>query len=318
MAIGGNGVDLFFVISGFCMYYFYAAKRNFSYHDFYRFLVKRWVRLSPAFYASTIVYTVVEKYIYHYKVNSINNFLHSVFYLNYIGEQYYTASHFWTLSVEWQFYFIIPLLLIYQNKFGFKNTFSIIFGTIIIIALICIFSLISQVDPLTNTILFRSVEFGCGILAARALIKNIFLKYRVIWLISFVFLIYAGRILISKQVLALSYYYNMFKLLGFTLMGGGFAGVLYLSITSVKWLNLILGNRLFKTMGRISYSFYLFHALIFPIIASYLMQFMPLSKGIIAPVITTCISTIVLYPIAKLSYYLLEKPFLSIGNLTTK
>src|ERR1700753_1334175 len=56
MAIGGNGVDLFFVISGFCMYYFYASKADFSYHDFWRFLVKRWVRLSPAFYTATVLY----------------------------------------------------------------------------------------------------------------------------------------------------------------------------------------------------------------------------------------------------------------------
>ena len=82
LAIGQNGVDLFFVISGFCMYYFYAIKSAFSYRDFYRFLVKRWVRLSPAFYVATIIYLLVWKFIYHVQINSVANFLHSVFYLN--------------------------------------------------------------------------------------------------------------------------------------------------------------------------------------------------------------------------------------------
>ena len=50
--------------------------------------------------------------------------------LNYIGRQYNTARHFWTLTVEWQFYFIIPFLLIYQNKIGFKKSFILIFGAV--------------------------------------------------------------------------------------------------------------------------------------------------------------------------------------------
>jgi peptidoglycan/LPS O-acetylase OafA/YrhL len=319
LAIGGNGVDLFFVISGFCMYYFYASKSDFSYHDFYRFLIKRWVRLSPAFYAATIIYILVGIFIYHQPINGVLNFLHSVFYLNYIFGQYNTASHFWTLSVEWQFYFIIPFLLIYQNKIGFKKSFFIIFGSVFIAAAVFVFIAKGRFDLLTDTILFRAVEFGCGAIAARLLIKNnTFFKRRILWLITFVIIVYMGRTLISKQMLDLSInYYNLFKLFGFTLMGAGFAGILYLSVTSVKWLNLILGNGVFKTMGRISYSFYLLHVLVYPVIAGYVIAFMPHTKGILAPVVTTCISAIILYPLSLLSYRILEKPFLSIGNLTT-
>ena len=320
LAVGGNGVDLFFVISGFCMYYFYASKSDFSYHDFYRFLVKRWVRLSPAFYVTTIIYILVGKYIYHQKIDGLNNFLHSVFYLNAIFGRYVTAAHFWTLSVEWQFYFLIPLLLIYQNRIGFKKTFIIIFSLITFAALSTIFILKDQSDQFTLTLLFHGIEFGCGVIAARLLIKNnSFFKNRILWLALFIVITYLGRVLISKQVLnQLATYYNLFKLLGFTFMGLGFAGILYLAVTSVKWLDVILGNKVCKTMGRISYSFYLLHPLIYPAIGAYTVQFLPLLKGIAAPVFTTVISALILYPISLLSYNILEKPFLSIGNLTTK
>ena len=320
LAIGVNGVELFFVISGFCMYYFYANKSGFSYHDFYRFLIKRWVRLSPAFYVVTIIYIVVNKYVHHYNVNAFYSFLHSVFYLNYFLGRYYTASHFWTLTVEWQFYVIIPFVLIYQNRIGFKNTFFIIFGIIFSAAIISVFILKNTNDNFTGTIIFRGIEFGCGVIAARLVMKNnTWFKNRVLWLIAFIVIVYSGRVLVSKPILNLSfYYYNLFKLLGFTFMGIGFAGILYLSITSVKWLNLILGNRLFKTMGRISYSFYLLHALVFPVVAGFVMHYAPLFKGIAAPVVSTLISAVVLYPLSLLSYRLLEKPFLSVGNLTTK
>jgi peptidoglycan/LPS O-acetylase OafA/YrhL len=320
MAIGVNGVELFFVISGFCMYYFYATKAEFSYHDFYRFLVKRWVRLSPAFYVATIIYILVNKFINHYPVNGLMNFLHSVFYLNYILGQYGTASHFWTLTVEWQFYFTIPFILIYQNRIGFKKTFSIIFSVIFLAGIISVFILKKTDDSFAGTLLFRGTEFGCGVIAARLLIKNnAFFKNRVLWLIIFIVITYSGRVLVSNPVLILSqYYYNLFKLVGFTLMGVGFAGILYLSVTSAKWLNLFLGNRVFKTMGRISYSFYLLHLLIFPVVVKFTIEYLPFFRGIMAPIVSTCIGAVILYPISLLSYNLLEKPFLSIGNLTTK
>jgi peptidoglycan/LPS O-acetylase OafA/YrhL len=48
------------------------------------------------------------------------------------------------------------------------------------------------------------------------------------------------------------------------------------------------------------------------------MQHLPSLKGIAAPMFSTLISVVILYPLSLLSYHLLEKPFLSIGNLTTK
>jgi peptidoglycan/LPS O-acetylase OafA/YrhL len=320
LAIGGNGVDLFFVISGFCMYYFYASKSDFSYRDFYRFLFKRWARLSPAFYAATLIYILVNRFCYHNNVNVIMNLLHSIFYLSSIGGQYSTASHFWTLTVEWQFYFTIPFLLIYQNTVGFKKIFSIVFGAILLAAIIYVFIRKGSFDNITATLLFHGVQFGCGVVAARMVLRNIrVLKNRELWLFASVVVIYTGRILISAAVFKLSAdYYNLFRLLGFTLMGMGFAGILYLSVTSVKWLDIILGNRVFKSIGRISYSFYLMHVLIFPVVGGFIIHLMPSLKNIAAPMLTTLISAIILYPISLLSYNLLEKPFLSIGNLTTK
>lgn len=228
LALGGNGVDLFFVISGFCMYYFYAAKIDFSYPDFFRFLIKRWVRLSPAFYTATLVYLAVNRFIYHHQVIWIGSLLHSLFYLNSIGGEYSTASHFWTLTVEWQFYFTIPFLLIYQHKIGFTKAFTIIFGLVLLSAVSYVLIWKNMSDPLTGTFLFHGLEFSFGILAGKLFIKNnSFFRARLLWLITFIVITYLGRILISKQVFSLSFnYYNLFRLSGFTLMGCGFAGIL--------------------------------------------------------------------------------------------
>jgi peptidoglycan/LPS O-acetylase OafA/YrhL len=320
LAIGGNGVDLFFVISGFCMYYFYASRTQFSYHDFYRFIVKRWVRLSPAFYAATIVYILFKILVFKYNVNIIPDVLTSVFYLNSILFSHNAAAHFWTLGVEFQFYFTIPFLLIYQARSGFIKVFLYLYGAISLLGLVSVFIFQAHSDILTDQLLFRGIEFAFGILSARVLLKKTSdrIRFRVIWVILFFLITYAGRIFISKQVLSLSaLYYNLFKLLGFGLMSSGFAGILYLSITSSGWLNKILGNVPFKTMGKISYSFYLWHGLAIEIVTKFTFTFFQ-SKGIMGPIVSTFIGTIILYPISLLSYNYLEKPFLSIGNLTTK
>jgi peptidoglycan/LPS O-acetylase OafA/YrhL len=320
LALGANGVDLFFVISGFCMYYFYGTKADFSYHSFARFIKKRWTRLSPAFYAATIIYIIIGKYVYHYPFSLPLNFLHSVFYLNYIGGQYNTARHFWTLTVEWQFYFLIPFLLIYQNKIGFKKSFCIIFGAVILATIATILYMADRSDFLTYTLLFRVTEFACGVLAARLLLNGtIRLKYRPLWLMAFILVTYCGRLMISAPVLSLSvHYYNIFKVIGYALMGLGFAGMMYMALTSAKWLDAVLGNRLFKTMGRISYSFYLFHVLIYPVVVLFIRQHLPGVGGIAAPILSTLICAVILYPISLMSFHFLEKPFLSTGNLTTK
>src|SRR5262245_49813726 len=49
----GTGVDLFFVISGFCMYLMYAKSQSvFSAQRYAAFIKRRWWRIAPAFYAA--------------------------------------------------------------------------------------------------------------------------------------------------------------------------------------------------------------------------------------------------------------------------
>lgn len=314
LAIGVNGVDLFFVISGFCMYYFYGSKPEFTITDFFSFLKKRWLRLSPVFYFATFIFCFVKIYIKHLQLNILLNVLHSIFYLNFIGVNYNTELYFWTLTVEWQFYLTIPFLMLFQNKYGFSKVFSFIFGGIFLTTVIFIIIVKNEYDFLTYTFMYRAVEFGCGVLVARILLKKHYiLKNRVLWLCTFFLIIFIGRFLVSKQGLSLSvYYFNLIRLAGFTFMAVGFAGIVYLSITSTKYLHNFLGNQFFCNMGKVAYSFYIWHGLVNLMVTDYILHHFPLFTSIWAPICATIIGFIILYPISLISYNYLEKPFMNL------
>ena len=127
---GFAGVDVFFVISGFLMtgIIFRSFERNnFSLIDFY---IARANRIVPALTALCIVLLILGWFFLtpiDYKalgkhVSSSIGFFSNIKYWGEAG--YFDASshekwllHTWSLSVEWQFYIIYPLVLIALKKF---------------------------------------------------------------------------------------------------------------------------------------------------------------------------------------------------------
>nr|WP_294794366.1 acyltransferase [uncultured Mucilaginibacter sp.] len=316
LALGGNGVDLFFVISGFCMYYFYVRNKTFSYADFAQFIKQRWIRLSPAFYAACLVYIGL-KFYRDPSFNIIKSALTSVAYLNGIIYQYTPESILWSLTAEWQFYIIVPFLLIYQHRVGFKISFGVITILMLVLAVGSVLLFRSKSDILTNQIIFRYFQFMWGILVGRLILlfPQYQLKYRPLFFFGFVIITYMGRICISHPVLSLSsQYYNLFKLLGFGLMGLGFGGIVYLAITSQNTIKLLLGNRIISLLGRVSFSFYLWHAVVHAFIGAYLIKRFGSNAGILVPFVNFFVSTAILIPISILSFRLLEKPFMARNN----
>lgn len=310
LALGGNGVDLFFVISGFCMYYFYAKKPTFILADFSSFLKKRFKRLSPAFYAISVIYIIW--YSYHHQLNDvfmslINTLTFSVFTNDFV------APHFWTLSVEWQFYIIVPFILYFQSKIGFKKIFYFFLIFMLALSVMITLYLKEASNPYTYQITFRYVEFAAGVYVAHLILNNKHIKhYRLIYLFFFIIVTYSGRIFISSPILKLlPHYYNIFKIIGFSLMGIGFAGILILTLSSKYWLNKLLANRLMSLIGKISYSFYLLHALVQYVIGGWLIK---LLGSINIPVFFKVVlvffaCTMVLIPLSMLSFRFFETPY---------
>lgn len=129
MPSGFAGVDVFFVISGFLMTKIILSgmdKKNFSFSRFYQNRAKR---ILPAL-TIVIIALLIFGYLFMepltYKKIGEHSFTSLLFYSNhvYLGESGYFDSsskekfllHTWSLSVEWQFYIIYPVILYVVNK----------------------------------------------------------------------------------------------------------------------------------------------------------------------------------------------------------
>jgi peptidoglycan/LPS O-acetylase OafA/YrhL len=138
---GFAGVDIFFVISGYLMSRIVLngmSKNTFSILDFYK---RRALRIIPALLALVAIVTFVTFFIYlptDYRDLSKNALSSLVFLSNivYSKVDYFALSsdnniflHTWSLSVEWQFYLILPVVLVLMNSYfrNDKNKFLLLF-----------------------------------------------------------------------------------------------------------------------------------------------------------------------------------------------
>lgn len=104
---GDRGVDVFFVMSGFLISGILLRENSKNNRiDLKRFYLRRYLRLTPAYYFTLIVYWLMNgphsEWIWA-------NFLYIS---NYIHYSHQAVGWTWSLAIEEQFYFIYPLLLI--------------------------------------------------------------------------------------------------------------------------------------------------------------------------------------------------------------
>jgi peptidoglycan/LPS O-acetylase OafA/YrhL len=141
----GMGVDLFFAISGFViaksLVCFWGPKKEEEKKHYLSqslsFYKKRFLRLWP----SAMVWLIISfccALVFHADgtwpglVSMIKKLISGAVYM-YNFEEYSNPSvlgYFWSLSVEWQFYLVLPIILIFVNRDRFR--FGILFAAMVL------------------------------------------------------------------------------------------------------------------------------------------------------------------------------------------
>lgn len=111
---GFAGVELFFVISGFSMALItYKGIDTTKQIDWKNYLLKRIWRIVPAYYTAIVLWSILIYYgVAPKPIAIIDQLSHLLFVHTFNPQTYYSISGvFWSLGIEMQFYFLLPLIL---------------------------------------------------------------------------------------------------------------------------------------------------------------------------------------------------------------
>lgn len=301
---GFIGVDMFFVISGYLISKIVHSKINkgtFSIIDFYIGRVKRIV---PAYFFMLICAWVLFMLIFanteigkfkmahfHTILFNSNNHFAKV-------DDYFGASsnenpflHTWTLAVEMQFYFILPLFLLFIRNIKYLLT---------VLAIITVGLFGYSTYEIFNgnqanmyfSLLARSPEFFLGVILALSRIEEkVFIKNNATILSTLgIITLVLSAVLLTEQ----SPFPGVTSLIPCL-------GIGMVLIAPTSKINDWISNKTFAYLGEISYSVYLWH---WPIMAFYRY-----TTERYEFTFTETIIVIGLTAIASLiSYYLIERP----------
>jgi len=316
---GYIGVDVFFVISGWLITSLILSEKQagrFSFRDFYERRARRilpalflvliaclppaWLWLAPQ-ELSSFLKTLIAA------VFSLSNivFMRQVDYFN--GDtDTNPLLHTWSLSIEEQFYFFYPALLLGVLKFKRFNLMIIGFCTVGMSLFLAEWALRYHAILAFYLLPTRAWEFLIGALiaihfvhykGAKQLFKaipNRFQSYLIECGASLGIVLIGYGFLTFNKSTSFPGYAALFPTLG--------TALIILCANSTTIVGKILGNPLFRGLGLISYSTYLWHQPLFAFARIRSIYAQPSSGDFALLIVVTLF-------LASLSWYFVERPF---------
>lgn len=308
---GYAGVDVFFVISGFLMTQIitdrlFNAENKFSLFQFYLFRARR---IIPPLFILSVILIILGYYILigpQYKQLSIQTISANSFLSNFIF--YHQAGYFdsfantkwllhtWSLSVEWQFYLVLPIILLCSYKIRPKLSFIKL-----IVLLYTLASLLASVLLTKN-----KPEFAFYMLPTRAW-EMLAGGYVYLYLDSLSLKKKLSTVMENTGFLLI--FISFFVFTKDTVWPGWLATIPVLGasliIAAKKNDSLLTNNKLLQYIGKTSYSLYLWHWPVYVFIVYY-----EVDKSNIY-ILTALIATLIG---AHLSYVFIEVPSRKLFN----
>jgi peptidoglycan/LPS O-acetylase OafA/YrhL len=297
---GDTGVEIFFVLSGFLITSLLLKEKvktgSISLKMFY---FRRFLRILPLAYLYILVVIILN---YYYSLNiSLKSFFSASFFFQNIpklSSYNWYVQHYWSLSVEEQFYLTFPFLLVYDLNKYIKITIAMI--TIVPIVSFLGFSKtgIFYTNPSIHIVTFilvnllsKTVSILIGSITSILLFKGVIRvnkngtnKY-----LSFIIFLLAIGIHSESSPIFVPYS----GLLVFPIL---IATVIVLNLDASGLLTKFLNNPILVYIGLISYSIYIWQQLFTD----------PTHKLVNVPIL---INVILIFSVASVSYFLYEKRF---------
>ena len=308
---GFLGVDFFFVISGYLItniIYKQKLNNSFSYYDFY---IRRAKRILPAlffvlFLTLALGYIILLPYEY-YKLGvstlSVLVFGANMQFALRTGDYFSPNSgewpllHTWSLSVEEQYYFILPIILIFVFRF-FRTKLIPFFIALLLASFF--FAQIMSANPdyakiSYYLIITRMGEMLFGSITAIALIDNVIrpIKNGIVGNIAlvslFLLLIFVNKEMIFPGVISFI----------------ACLPVVILILSKDSLASKFLSQKFLVFFGLISFSLYIIH---WPVLAFSRYIFVTELDNGELPLIVQLTAVTIIFLLSLISFYLVERP----------
>ena len=305
----GIGVDLFFVISGFCMFHMYAGRqRQFSVPQFWQFIKSRIARIVPMYWL-VVLATALNCWLlfdfFPWKETIVN-----AFFLNTLPidlQAPWLIFHFWSLSTEWQFYLLLPPFVWLCTRIGVLRALGLSVVISIMLSLVTAFSSPELHEVMKPQVLLRFVQFAAGIFVAHCYQMRLSLPAWMIGnravLLGFA-LAFIGRCMAFRGLPVAESLKTILDALSYAVIGLGFGLVVRSVVQNQSFFSRIFAHPWLGYLGKISYSMYLWHWLICSTLAPPMRAITGLSIwGLLVTFVLVCLLTIA---ISHLSYHWVE------------
>jgi len=293
--LGQYGVMLFFMVSAYTLTQS-LEYRNIRYENniLKKYFIRRFFRIAPLYYLILLFSYFFLKGIGVNQLtiidtSQINMLIHFVFldqlYVNFINN---IIGVEWTISVEFLFYFILPLIVFKNQKFLIK----VFLVSLMLSMVVMIFRKFYYIDGwwLHYTLLEWIYVFAGGVILYKYEIPNNILS-KVHWVL---YLVLLNFLIMSFIRLPFQHYYMFFNLV-----------LLYMYIKHSNTENLF--NDTIAYIGRISFSLYLIHY----IVLRYAKEYFNLTWD------TFGITLVITFIVATITFYIIEQPFIKFGKYIT-
>jgi peptidoglycan/LPS O-acetylase OafA/YrhL len=326
---GWVGVDLFFVLSGFLITDILLQTRE-TKNFLPNFYIRRALRIFPLFYIMLLLFFVIvpfiaqfhEQYKYYHD-NQEMTWFHLINWLYIFQERpnhNLLLNHFWSLSLEEQFYFIWPfLILLFKNLRWLSRA-------IIFILVICIASRIiswSYWGGNYTGFCFHNMTRLDGLCIGSLIAIWRFQDIRTLRKKFFRFFVTVLGIHLIALLLAKTFFPGLphFVFFGYTSICAIFGAIVFHAISkSAAATKFLLENKLLKYFGKISYGLYVFHWPVFIFFKLFVLNKLT-TRGInytYAEFIVATSAFVMATLLSILSYTYFEKRILALKDVMTE
>jgi peptidoglycan/LPS O-acetylase OafA/YrhL len=319
--IGSMGVQLFFVISAFTIFYT-LSKSEGSPTQFRDFFIKRLFRILPVYWSGIILYTII------YGLGSRGwlegpELWHYPFHILLINDLHPETSSSvvpggWSISCEVLFYMLVPLLFVILNNRMRMAIFFLVTGVCIPILThyLKLYSAGSffagYSDSVIDTYFYRWIPnqlvcFGFGILLFKIYKEGSYVNYIQNKKVNLLFtIICSACIILFRYPVRVPQAHISYSLLFM---------VLALLLSVYPWKLYV--NRALVYLGKVSFSSYLLHFLVLKQVTIFIGIYYPelMTYNIIYFVIVTILAFLITVPLASISYHFIEKRAVDLGKL---